>query len=105
MTFQPEFKAVPLRRFYMPPDMVRHPHPEISGSEANHICRVLRLSVNDTVELFDGTGNGYHAAIVSATPQRVQFRIESPVVLQSESPVHITLAQPTLVQHYSEIFL
>jgi len=96
MTIQPEFKAVPLRRFYMPPDMVRHRHPEISGSEANHICRVLRLSANDAVELFDGTGNGFRATIVSATPQRVQFRIESPVELRSESPVHITLAQGML---------
>lgn len=82
-----------LRRFYMAPEMVRHPQPEISGSDAGHICRVLRLSSGDAVELFDGTGNGYRAQIVSASPGRIRFAIEESFALQTESSVPITLAQ------------
>ena len=85
-----------LRRFFMPPEMVQHPQPEIFGSDAIHICRVLRLSTGDTVELFDGIGSGYRARIVSASLKRVRFHIEAAYPLLSESSVHITLAQGLL---------
>ena len=85
-----------LRRFFITPEMVQQPQPEISGSDAGHICRVLRLSAGDAVELFDGTGNGYRAQIVSASPNRVLFRIEETFPLLCESSVHISLAQGIL---------
>jgi len=67
--------------------------PEITGSEAGHICRVLRLSAGDEVELFDGTGEGYRAQIVSAAPDRVRFSIVDTYRLTTESHARITLAQ------------
>jgi 16S rRNA (uracil1498-N3)-methyltransferase len=82
-----------LRRFFIPPEMVDSPSPEISNSEARHICRVLRLTTGDVVELFDGTGKGYRARIVSAAPDRVRFAINGSYPLTTESPAHITLAQ------------
>lgn len=85
-----------LRRFYMAPEMVDQPQPVITGPDAGHICRVLRLSTDDIVELFDGTGKGYRARIVSASAKRVSFAIETSFTLLSESPVHITLAQGIL---------
>lgn len=85
-----------LRRFYMAPQMVHHPQPEITGPEAVHICRVLRLSAGDAVELFDGTGCGYLATIVSASCRRVQVTIEETRTLPLESPVRISLAQAML---------
>lgn len=85
-----------LRRFYITPANVRHPQPEITGSDAGHICRVLRLSIGDAVELFDGTGNGFRAQIESLSPKRVRLTITDSFALQSESPVRITLAQAML---------
>jgi len=85
-----------LRRFYLPPETIQHPQPEISGSDAVHICRVLRLSAGDAVELFDGIGKGYRARIVSASAKRVLFRIEANYPILSESSVHITLSQAML---------
>ncbi len=85
-----------LRRFYISPEMAHEPQPEIAGSDAGHIRRVLRLSAGDVVELFDGTGNGYRARIVSASTRRVRFTIEASFPLLSESGVHITLAQGIL---------
>jgi 16S rRNA (uracil1498-N3)-methyltransferase len=82
-----------LRRFFIPPEMVKMTCPEITGSEAGHICRVLRLSAGDEVELFDGTGNGYRAQIVSVAPDRVRFDIVESYPLTTESPASITLAQ------------
>ncbi len=93
---QPESNPMVLRRFYISPEMVRAPQPEITGSDAGHICRVLRLSAGAAVELFDGIGNGYRAQIVSATPKQVRFIIEDSFPLLSESSVFITLAQGML---------
>jgi 16S rRNA (uracil1498-N3)-methyltransferase len=88
-----------LRRFFIPPEMVDADHPEISNSEAGHICRVLRLTTGDVVELFDGSGNGYRARIVSATSERVRFAIEAAYPLTTESHARITLAQGFLKAH------
>ena len=85
-----------LRRFYITPEMAHHPQPEITGSDAGHICRVLRLTTGDAVELFDGTGKGYRAQIVSASPKRVTFAIQKTVDQLSESRLRITLAQAML---------
>lgn len=85
-----------MRRFYIPPEMVQHPQPEISGSDAVHIHRVLRMSAGDVVELFDGIGNCYRAKIVSASSERIVFSIEESFDLLSESSVHITVAQGIL---------
>ncbi len=100
-----------LRRFFMAPEMVHHQQPEIIGAEAGHICRVLRLSAGDAVEIFDGTGDGYRAQIVSVSPKRVVFTIKASFPLLSESDVHITLAQgilkdrkmDNLIRHVTEL--
>lgn len=81
-----------LRRFYLPPEMAALPTPRITGSDAGHIFRVLRLSAGDTVELVDGAGTGYRARILSAAPAEIRLAIEAAFPLMAESPVHITLA-------------
>lgn len=85
-----------LRRFYLSPAMVRHPRPEITGSDAGHICRVLRLGADDFVELFDGTGSTYLARIISASPGQVQLTITESFDPPPDSGVRITLAQGIL---------
>ena len=84
------------KRFFMPPEMIHQPQPEITGPQAGHICRVLRLGSGDAVELFDGTGNGYLARIVSASPRCVRLSIENTFPLLAESPTRITVAQAIL---------
>ncbi|MGA6925769.1 MAG: 16S rRNA (uracil(1498)-N(3))-methyltransferase [Desulfosarcina sp.] len=85
-----------LRRFFISPEAINAEDPEITGSEAGHICRVLRLSIGDVVELFDGTGKVYRARIVSAFPKQVRFAIMESLVPPTESSVSITLAQGVL---------
>jgi len=82
-----------MRRFFIDPETTRIGNPEILGSDARHIYRVLRLSTGDNVELFDGSGIGYRSQILSATPKRIQLQILESFPLHSESPVQITLAQ------------
>jgi 16S rRNA (uracil1498-N3)-methyltransferase len=85
-----------LRRFFIAPEMIHRPQPEITGSDAAHICRVLRLSAGDAVELFDGSGSAYRARIAVSSPQRVALTIEEMFSIGSESPVRVTLAQGIL---------
>lgn len=85
-----------LRRFFITPEMIQAPQPELTGSDAVHLCRVLRMAAGSAIELFDGTGQGYRARILEVSPKRVRLRIEASFSLASESPVHITLAQGML---------
>jgi 16S rRNA (uracil1498-N3)-methyltransferase len=85
-----------LRRFYISPEMAAAATPAITGSDAGHICRVLRLGTGDCIELFDGSGTGYRAKIVSGTPACVHLAIEATFPLKAESGVRITLAQAML---------
>lgn len=85
-----------LRRFYIAAEMINQVQPQIVGSDAVHISRVLRLKTDDRIELFDGTGKGYRARIVAVSSTIVSVTIESSFDLSSESPVHITLAQGML---------
>ncbi len=89
-------KKMSLRRFYIPPEAIANERPSISGDDAGHITRVLRLKPGDTVELFDGTGMGYRARILDMASKRVSFTVEETYALSTESPTHITLAQGVL---------
>ncbi|MDB5236760.1 MAG: rRNA methyltransferase [Hymenobacter sp.] len=56
--------------------------PDLTGStytlpedESKHAVRVLRLGIGDEVELLDGHGGRYAAAVADANPKRCQLRI------------------------------
>ena len=47
----------------------------LSEDESKHAVRVLRLGMGDEVELLDGRGGRYRAAVAAANPKRCQLRI------------------------------
>jgi 16S rRNA (uracil1498-N3)-methyltransferase len=56
--------------------------PDLAGAtytlpedESKHAVRVLRLTAGDEVELLDGRGGRYAAAVADANPKRCQLRI------------------------------
>jgi 16S rRNA (uracil1498-N3)-methyltransferase len=64
--------------------------------EAEHLTRVLRLTVGDTVSVFDGRGHEYLACIASARRREVSVRLMSRINPASELSVALTLAQAVL---------
>jgi len=64
--------------------------------EAEHLTRVLRLGMGDTVAVFDGRGREYLARVVSATPRDVRVQLLSRVEPAPEPSVALTLAQAVL---------
>ena len=64
--------------------------------EAEHLNRVLRIGVGDTVAVFDGRGHEYLARVASAVRRDVRVQILSRIEPAAESGVGLTLAQAVL---------
>lgn len=65
----------------------------LPDNAAAHLSRVLRLDVGDACVLFNGDGNDYAARIVAAGKRELRVVIESAVIVDRESPLHLVLLQ------------
>jgi len=68
----------------------------ITGPEARHMTRVLRMEAGDRFVIMDGKGSRFLASIESATRQGVKVVLEKPLPKPSPSPVTIALCQALL---------
>lgn len=64
--------------------------------EAEHLTRVLRIGVGDTVSVFDGRGHEFLARVIAARHRNVRVQILSRVEPAAEWNVSLTLAQAVL---------
>ncbi len=85
-----------MSRFY-----VESPHRmgdeiEISGAEARHIQKVLRLKEGDEIVLFDGRGMEYWGTIESQRLHRITVKIGKTYIPRRESPIDVILGQGLL---------
>ncbi|MFH1953659.1 MAG: 16S rRNA (uracil(1498)-N(3))-methyltransferase [Pseudomonadota bacterium] len=85
-----------LRRFFV--EKVVDPSQPciISGSEARHMTRVLRMGPGDRFVLMDSKGARFLARIESASRQEVRVVMEKPVPRPPPSPIEIVLCQAVL---------
>ncbi|MCC6536110.1 MAG: 16S rRNA (uracil(1498)-N(3))-methyltransferase [Bryobacterales bacterium] len=77
------------RRFFV--DGIHHGQAEVTGDEAHHLTRVLRVEPGQRYEISDGAGGVYLATVAEARKSRVLFTVEERVPLKP-LPVRITLA-------------
>lgn len=66
---------------------------ELSAEAANHVGRVLRMQVDQALELFCGDGHNYPAVIMQADKRKVVVQIKAQRSNPSESNVKIHLGQ------------
>jgi len=59
---------------FFAPDLAGFTHT-LPEDESKHAVRVLRLGAGDEVELLDGRGGRFRAAVADANPKRCQLRI------------------------------
>jgi 16S rRNA (uracil1498-N3)-methyltransferase len=85
-----------MRRFFSPQELTVGKPAVISGSDAVHISRVLRLKNGDVIAVFDGRGHAFECRIESVSPDAVTVIVEKDRASNRESQVHITLAQAML---------
>jgi 16S rRNA (uracil1498-N3)-methyltransferase len=86
----------PFARFYAPAAGVTGDRILLPVDEADHLTRVLRLSVGDRVRVFDGRGAEYEAVVATQDRHGVRLLIGAPCSPAPEPRVAITLAQAVL---------
>ncbi|MBI5658722.1 MAG: 16S rRNA (uracil(1498)-N(3))-methyltransferase [Nitrosomonadales bacterium] len=84
---------MPAPRFYCPPPLPGGTRFELPREAAQHAHRVLRLRVNDPVQVFDGEGGAFDARIDEIGGKRVVLHELQTCMAEAESPLRITLAQ------------
>lgn len=72
---------------------IREPYIHITGDDAHHIGRVLRLRAGDPLVVCDGNGTDYRATIENISSQEVRLIITDSAPTQSEPSLKITLYQ------------
>ena len=80
-------------RFYCPPPWCFDKVFELPPEAAHHASRVLRLRVDDSVQVFDGKGNAFDAFIGEITGKRVVLANLKPCAAEPQQRLHIVLAQ------------
>src|SRR3569623_424680 len=80
-------------RIYHPAPLAAGVTIELAGDAANHIARVLRLSVGAPLVLFNGDGAEYAAVITALDKRRVAAEVTAQHRHDRESPLDIWLAQ------------
>jgi 16S rRNA (uracil1498-N3)-methyltransferase len=85
-----------VHRFYAPSLDPGDESVTLPRDEGEHLTRVLRLGVGDTVAVFDGRGREFVARIASAVRRDVRVTIVSRAEASVEPQVALTLAQAVL---------
>jgi 16S rRNA (uracil1498-N3)-methyltransferase len=85
-----------VHRFFAPSMDPGDESVALPRDEAEHLTRVLRLGVGDTVAVFDGRGREFLARVVSATRRDVRVQVLSRREPAAETAVPVTLAQAVL---------
>jgi len=80
-------------RIYHPAPLAAGVTVELAGDAANHIARVLRLSVGAPLVLFNGDGAEYAAVIAALDKRRVATEVTAQHRHDRESPLDLWLAQ------------
>ena len=80
-----------LRRFYSE-EPLEEDRAVITGSEAHHILRVVRLRVGETALLFDGSGVECSSRLIASARGRAEFEILSRELVDREPSVAVTVA-------------
>jgi 16S rRNA (uracil1498-N3)-methyltransferase len=85
-----------MHRFFAPALDPGDVEVDLPRDEAEHLTRVLRIGVGDTVSVFDGRGHEFLARVVSAVRREARVQVLTRVDPPPEAAVAITLAQAVL---------
>jgi len=85
-----------MRRFLIQQKDISESTVSISGSEAAHMQKVLRLTKGRQIELVDDTGCLYLAEIKHISPEAVDAAILEKTTSQTETPIRLMVAQALL---------
>ncbi|MBW2056683.1 MAG: 16S rRNA (uracil(1498)-N(3))-methyltransferase [Deltaproteobacteria bacterium] len=82
-----------MARFYVADPVMDRGEIVVSGPEAHHMQRVLRLKRGDRVEIFDGTGRQYQGLIARQDRRSVRVKILEIRGAGGEVPFRVVMGQ------------
>jgi 16S rRNA (uracil1498-N3)-methyltransferase len=85
-----------MRRFLVPEILTDEDQVTITGSEALHMVRVLRMKASERIVLMDREGRRCEAVIRSVGPKEVVVGLEKAIYAPPSPPVKIMLCQALL---------
>ncbi len=85
-----------MHRFFAPALDPGDESVELPRDEAEHLTRVLRLGVGDTVAVFDGRGHEFLAKVTAAAKRQARVQLLSRIEPATEAAVAITLVVAVL---------
>lgn len=81
-------------KFFIKNDQVKDEYIDITGDDVNHIKNVLRLKIDDCIQVCNSdTGNNYKAQIVSVEKSNIKCSIIEKLKSTVESNVYIHILQ------------
>ena len=80
-----------MRRFFC--ESITNATAVLTGDDAHHISRVLRMKTGDALSLCDGAGHEFDAVITTISQDAVVCALGERRESAAESPVHVTLFQ------------
>ncbi len=100
-----------MRRFFIQKKDIAESFATITGSDATHMQKVLRLTKGQRIELVDDSGFEYSAEITRISPETVDVTIIGMTNSETESPIRLIVAQAflkdrkmdTLVRQFTEL--
>jgi 16S rRNA (uracil1498-N3)-methyltransferase len=81
-----------MHRFYLPPEACRGPSLTLTGGEAHHALRVLRLRPGARVTVLDGAGTQFFCSVQNTGRNSVELSVLEKTLTPS-APCQITLLQ------------
>ncbi|WP_366924120.1 16S rRNA (uracil(1498)-N(3))-methyltransferase [Metallumcola ferriviriculae] len=81
-----------MHQFFVTPEAINGDMIAITGAEAHHLLKVLRLGIGDRVTVADGEGQRFAAVLETIAPDDAYARIET-TLPTGEPPVEIILLQ------------
>jgi 16S rRNA (uracil1498-N3)-methyltransferase len=81
-----------MHRFYLPPEQCQNSTLELTGEEAHHALRVLRIQPGERVVVLDGAGSQFDCEVREATKRSVALNVVAKNVAPP-LPCQITLLQ------------
>ena len=82
-----------MARFFVEPHHINDDQALITGADAKHIIKVLRLKTDELVTILDGNGNKYQGTIKEINRDTVMLHLGSKQQALGQAPISITLAQ------------
>ncbi len=100
-----------MKKLLIPEKDINGKEASITGQDAKHITKVLRMRPKDKIIFTNGKGKDFDSTITKISSKEVKLSIKKSYISQFESPVKITLFQgvlkdkkmDTLIRHLTEL--